>query len=60
MKVASHVRNSRRRTRVINDMDSFDDDELRARLKVLDGDIDESNAVVVRMDLSVNKQNEED
>jgi hypothetical protein len=40
----------------INDVDNFDDDELRARRSIFDGKIDVSvEVVVVRLDLSVKK-----
>ena len=39
----------------INGVDSFDDDELKARVSILDDKIDASIEFVVRYGLSVNK-----
>jgi hypothetical protein len=42
---------------IINDIDNFDDDELKASVSELDGDTDASIKFVVRYDLSANRKN---
>jgi len=43
-----HLRNSRRRRMKMNDVDIFDDDELRARRSILAGDVDKPFEIVLR------------